>query len=95
MIAGNFIGTDVNGTAGLGNGTFGTVQSTPVSMTTADLLLHDLNADGVLDSVWMIVSAGDAEGGEDAPHAQEVDHGGGERDGAGGIFRHEQRRFGE
>ncbi|MEQ1831755.1 MAG: FG-GAP-like repeat-containing protein, partial [Candidatus Eisenbacteria bacterium] len=37
------------GTAGLGNGTFGTVQSTPVSMLTADLVLHDFNSDGVLD----------------------------------------------
>ncbi len=37
------------GAAGVANGTFGAVQSTPVSMTTRDLVLHDFNADGVLD----------------------------------------------
>jgi hypothetical protein len=39
------------GTAGVANGTFGPIQSTPLSMTTRDLLVHDFNADGVLDLV--------------------------------------------
>lgn len=37
------------GTAGIGNGAFAAVQSTPVGMSPVDLLLHDWNADGVLD----------------------------------------------
>lgn len=44
------------GSAGVANGNFGPVQSTPVSMTTRDLLVHDFNADGVLD----LVVSGDA-----------------------------------
>ena len=37
------------GTAGIANGTFGALQSAPLTMATFDLNLHDFNADGVLD----------------------------------------------
>ena len=37
------------GVNGVPNGTFGAIQSTPVFMTTYDLVAHDFDADGVLD----------------------------------------------
>ena len=43
------------GAAGVANGNFGPYQSTPLTMTTRDLLLHDFNADGVLD----LIASGD------------------------------------